>query len=290
MSPVVRHLSGAEVKSRKPNLTVDIAPAPERRGSRDDAATKGPVQMRHLSDLRQSVRVRMVSELSNASISSGEEGRPSPALTTMRPRYGKEYQCVDRRRLYEEGSPFSPQRSPSVTSSVFTFDNMLSNLRGGVSGNCSSGENSPKYPSSLRSRIAGDHVSSSRNISPIVLDPMVDSPPAADARALLNYAEIDLSGAEMSPVSSVLRTPSRADKDKTEYALIDLVATSAASRVGRERARQREDTERIFEALSGELKDGKQGTRRSVALGERKGSAETKRTPSRDQRFGFSHR
>lgn len=241
--------------------------------------------MRHLSDLRQSDRVRIVSEMSSVSISSGEEGRPSPALTTMRPRYGKEYQCIDRRRLYEEDSPFSPQRSPSLASSVFTFDNTPSNLRGGVSGNCSSGENSPKYPPSLRSRIANDHVSSSRNVSPIVLDPMVDSPPAVDSKELLNYAEIDLSATELAQFASAQRAVSKTDNDKTEYALIDLVATSVASRVGREHARQREDKERM---ASIELREGKLGSSgRSLAIIERKGSADVKRTPSKDQRFGL---
>lgn len=248
------------------------------------AAGKGPSQLRHLSDLRQPDRVRIVSEMSSVSISSGEEGRPSPALTTMRPRYGKEYQCVDRRRLYDEDSPFSPQRSPSLASSVFTFDNATSNLRGGVSGNCSSGENSPKYPPSLRSRIANDHVSSSRNVSPIVLDPMVDSPPAVDARVLLNYAEIDLSATELAQFSLTQRAAaaSRMDNDKTEYALIDLVATSVASRVGREHARQREDKERMA-SIEGKL--GSSG--RSLTMIERKGSTDVKRTPSKDQRFGL---
>lgn len=39
MSPIVRHLSGTEGKSRKPNLIVNIAPTFERRGSRDDIGT-----------------------------------------------------------------------------------------------------------------------------------------------------------------------------------------------------------------------------------------------------------
>lgn len=247
------------------------------------AATKGQVQLRHLSDLQQITRSRMVSELSNVSISSGEDSRPSPALTMMRPRYGREYQCVDRRRLHEEGSPFTPQRSPSVAS-VFTFDTVPSSLRFGASGNCSSGENSPKYPAGLRCRIAGDLVSSPRNISPIVLDPMVDSPSVPAEKVSLNYAEIDLSGASVQRAAS-----SRTDRDKIEYALIDLIATSAASRVGREHARQREDKERLAEFLLSDLKEGKLGIGgRSAALGERKGSTEQpKRTPVKDQRFGF---
>lgn len=258
---------------------------------------KGPVQLRHLSDLRLSCRSRMVSDLSSVSISSGEEGRPSPALTTMRPRYGKEYQCVDRRRLLEESSPFTPQRSPSVASTVFTFDvhNVVS--RSSASGNCSSsGENSPKYPASLRSRRNNDHVTSSRNVSPIVLDPMLDvspTPPCVEQNAMLNYAEIDLSSAE--PImATVQRAGSRTDKDRTEYAMIDMVLTSAASRVGREHARQREDIlgrkERKAEALSGETKEGKPGNGGRGAP-ERKGSAEPRRTQSmassREQRFGL---
>lgn len=109
---------------------------------------------------------------------------------------------------------------------------------------------------------------------------------------MLNYAEIDLSAAE--PImATVQRAGSRTDKDRTEYAMIDMVLTSAASRVGREHARQREDIlerkERKAEALSSEMKEGKPGNGRGAL--ERKGSAEPRRTQSmassREQRFGL---
>ena len=188
-----------------------------------------------------------------------DSNRCSLAITTMRPRNGHEYQLIDRRRLAEHSASadWLAQRSPASVTSIFTFDTTLSRYGGG---NWSSGEESPKNPS-MRSRIdsspaaASAYVnmapSSSRNGSPIILDAIHDIQRQYDAgaaaAALINYADIDLTqmtGGTDAPSpkpSGGGAAFKREDMSMTEYAIIDIAATSAAAVAGREHARLRED-------------------------------------------------
>ena len=199
----------------------------------------------------------------------------SPAATTLRPRFGKEYSRVDRRRLVEElsinsaeSSPAAlPGASPSTVSTVFTFDvgggaGTASSSRAGsfVSDSCCSTDNdSPKSPA--LGRIHGnpppEHVymnicfpNARRAGSPLVVDTSSGAGgsrfSAEQSTALLNYAKIDLSGSgsEDGGRSKVVAGAGskRGGGENVEYAMIDMVATAAASRVGKEHAKQREDS------------------------------------------------
>ena len=184
----------------------------------------------------------------------------SPAITTMRPRFGKEYKRIDRKKLAEElnmplpgqsSVTHSSEPSPS-TPTVFTFECIpTANLRSPHGSAYSSvGDASPKYPHSVTSatRHSKDpayvNMSFLQNSSSVILDstPPPQSPGAhsilsENSEVLLNYAEIDLSesGKGKKPVRPLQK------KGGVEYAVIDMVATAAASRVGREHAQLRED-------------------------------------------------
>ncbi|KAK2161168.1 hypothetical protein LSH36_120g03051 [Paralvinella palmiformis] len=184
----------------------------------------------------------------------------SPAISTMRPRFGKEYKRIDRKKLAEElnmplpgqsSVSHSTEPSPS-TPTVFTFECIpAASLRSPHSSAYSSvGDASPKYPhcptSATRHSKDPAYVNLSflPNSSSVILDstPPPQSPGAhsilsENSEVLLNYAEIDLSesGKGKKPVRPLQK------KGGVEYAVIDMVATAAASRVGREHAQLRED-------------------------------------------------
>lgn len=199
----------------------------------------------------------------------------SPAATTLRPRFGKEYSRVDRKKLVEElslsdsspapatggnGTGMVTQQSPSTASSVFTFDvaSMASSRTSFLSDSYSTDNDSPKSPSVLSrvsaTREAPDHVymnicfPNARSGSPLIVDTRPGSAlsgissNAEQSNALLNYAEIDLSGSGGEEGSKRVGKGRRADNHRVEYAMIDMVATAAASRVGKEHAKQREDS------------------------------------------------
>ena len=208
------------------------------------------------------------SDTPSSSVRSDElKNCTSPASTTLRPRSGKEYKKLDRRKLAEDlNIPLEellPPKSPSVSSSVFTFDSTTS-LRASPASAYSCGEDSPNMLSqhrdyvnrseSLRSSDAchhRDYVNHSESLRSSEACQNRDyvnhsdslrssdtSPPGSctclATEALLNYAEIDLSDSESS------RAPGRSGNE-IEYAIIDMVATVTASRVGKEHAQLRED-------------------------------------------------
>jgi hypothetical protein len=230
------------------------------------------------------------------------ESSPAPA-TTLRPRFGKEYQRVERRHhrgLVDNGGNVTP--SPATTSSsnstVFTFDvaSMASRMSF-VSDNPGGGSDSadsPRSPSVAMLRHGGgggpEHVymnigfPSGRAASPVIVEARPPGSPysyagAEQSNALLNYAEIDLRHASSSSNGprgdggGGIVTGSRAGTERVEYAMIDMVATVAAARVGKEHAKEREDSLR--------RKDGLGGLRRSDSEGwRRRGNTPTPRTPT----------
>ena len=148
----------------------------------------------------------------------------SPTTTRLRPRYGTEYQRIER-RLGSGGfdvvdncstSSSTPQPSPYsvASSSVFTFDT------------CSCDGDCP--PPSLPCRPERTYI----NIVP-------HSRTASDSTSTpveVNYAEIDLT-----PMTDSQHQLQRKDHtEPTPYAVIDLEATAAAAQTGREHARRRE--------------------------------------------------
>ncbi|XP_013385075.1 mediator of RNA polymerase II transcription subunit 1 [Lingula anatina] len=209
-----------------------------------------------------------VSDLTNGSSTDNKQQgskdsvRSSPASTTLRPRFGKEYQTVDRKRLLADskspvlGSPARSPRSPALTpTSVFTFDLAQPGSPTKVSiqssPNHSRGDPQPfshspshyyvQYDNKLDSpkaiyvnvaspRAVYMNVDLSPPSSPVLPQPSEQSNP------MLNYAEIDLTH-----TGAVLRRPSQ-KTCMTEYTTIDMVATVAAQRVGKEHAQLREDS------------------------------------------------
>ena len=195
------------------------------------------------------------SDTPSSSVRSDElKNCTSPASTTLRPRSGKEYKKLDRRKLAEDlNIPLEellPPKSPSVSSSVFTFDSAIS-LRASPASAYSCGEDSPNmlnhrreyvnHSESLRSAEASQHCSRDYVNHSESMRSSEASPPGSctclvgdTTEALLNYAEIDLSDSESS------KPPGRSGNE-IEYAIIDMVATVTASRVGKEHAQLRED-------------------------------------------------
>ncbi|XP_045213792.2 uncharacterized protein LOC123564348 [Mercenaria mercenaria] len=164
----------------------------------------------------------------------GEEVvRSSPASTILRPRSGKEYQKIERRRTVDESStsPLTTPQSPA-TGSVFTFDNYGTvSLSSGVSGQGE--QHSPKVikPSqseqvsmcaaSLRSESVQSPRALYMNIdftdftppeSPL-LPPCTASQPMDQMEPMLNYAEIDLSESGRNDSSAQLRKLNYAEMD-----------------------------------------------------------------------------
>jgi len=146
----------------------------------------------------------------------------SSTSTRLRPRYGTEYQRIERRLgvggvdVVDDCSTSSstPQPSPYsvASSSVFTFDNC----------SCDGDEPPPPLPARAR-RPEPTYV----NIAPHARS-------ASDVE--VNYAEIDLSGT----TDDRHRLRTREPTEPTPYAVIDLEATAAAAQTGREHARLRE--------------------------------------------------
>jgi len=150
----------------------------------------------------------------------------SATATRLRPRYGTEYQRIER-RLGAGGfdvvddcstSSSTPQPSPYsiASSSVFTFD---------IS-SCDSDDLPPPLP--VRSR----------RPEPTYINLAPHARSASDsgsAQVEVNYAEIDLTGTIDNQCQ-----PRRSDNvEPTPYAVIDLEATAAAAQTGREHARLR---------------------------------------------------
>lgn len=185
----------------------------------------------------------MFTEAETVSGSSGNS-TSCTAATTMRPRFGREYHRPDRRHLVDATPPPPASASSSASaSSVFTFDVGSVASSSSRLSDCSTDTESPRSPPHVYMNICFAR----RSGSPVILDPV--PPPltsatstATDNAALLNYAEIDLSGGNASSSSSTSRH--RSSTGRVEYAMIDMVATTAAARAGKEHARQREDSSR----------------------------------------------
>lgn len=151
----------------------------------------------------------------------------SATTTRLRPRYGAEYQRIERR--YAGGgfdvvddcstSSSTPQPSPYsiASSSVFTFD----------TSSCDGDDPPPPLP--VRARRS----------EPTYINLAPHSRTASDsasAQVEVNYAEIDLTAT----TDSRRELRRRENTEPTPYAVIDLEATAAAAQTGREHARLRE--------------------------------------------------
>ena len=244
-------------------------------GKRGGSSAASPSQLSTLPRLTKGHRSGNQSEASLSSCGSTdttttqvpEDHKTSPALTTLRPRSGKEYQRVDRKKLAEDlnvpplsaGAPVAGDKltaqSPSVASTSFSFDaaSILSE-RKSFSSAWSSGEDSPKYPPSLCSRQSSFREHHYMNLFPrneslVIVEATPPGSPRPHSRVSnmsevqLNYAEIDLTEMEDRRGGRGRgRSHVRRDTAPTEYAVIDMEATAAASRVGREHARLRESS------------------------------------------------
>lgn len=202
--------------------------------------------------------------------------RSSPASTILRPRSGKEYQKIERRRTLDDSNATSPLTTPQspANCSVFTFDNLGTPSLG-------SSQAEPQSPKLQKVPSNAEQASlcpSSRSEiiqSPRALYMNIDfsetTPPDSPAptfvaleqvEPMLNYAEIDLSDsarnenqdrklnyAEMDLSTTERRSSSFRQTKKgkkmpepipIEYSMIDMVATRAAQKARKEHAQSRD--------------------------------------------------
>ena len=232
------------------------------------------------------------STISQRSTRSHNDHKSSPASTTMRPRSGKEYQKLDRRKLAEIGllsdSPSPKEKTPKDTPNspkVFTFDvpDQLQ-VTSANSSIHSSATNSPRSPAVTRLQLVENpyvnitlpvdraDVSASLNDTPPASPYSAISNTSDSSSPLLHYAEIDMTHSTSKRRSKPTSTRSRrANKTDTEYAMIDIVATNAASRVGKEHAQNRENTLRRRDEKSAAREEASKENGKSP--GHRKASA-----------------
>ena len=191
----------------------------------------------------------------DSSILGEETVRSSPASTILRPRSGKEYQKVERRRTMETTddsattSPLTTPQSPAG-GSVFTFDTPYIS-----SGSCFGELQSPKFSKLSQAELASMSISlrSDSVQSPRVMYMNIDmSPPesplpsamsfpAEQLEPQLNYAEIDLTEAGRSESFRQKRISRRTTEPAIiEYSMIDMVATRAASKARKQHALNRD--------------------------------------------------
>ena len=175
--------------------------------------------------------------------------RSSPASTILRPRFGKEYQLVERKKSEKCGGTYnletcSPQ-SP-LKSLVFTFDNLLTTASLNAEGSSSPIQQGPQKPDPSYVNLGQDAGMDGDPMSSYVNVDM--TPPCSpftkqlglieQAELQLNYAEIDLS----SQLSSCNQSKTIGSRSSViDYATIDMVATVAAQKAGREHAQSRGD-------------------------------------------------
>ena len=237
-----------------------------------DGGTRGLA--RAGSDRSETLSVSSYSSSGTTSVCSEDQTKTSsPAATTLRPRFGREYQKVDRRRLAEElnvplattttteqqTSTTSSQPTSVASNSIFNFDvGSLSSYRSNPPSAYSSGTDSPHSPSLLQRRWRDpDYVNICIPASALDSPRFTNTPPPSSPHSIsgmsvysnstLHYAEIDLSGSEgTSGTSQVIHGKDGA----TDYAMIDMIATAAASRVGKEHAQLREDSLRRTDSRS----------------------------------------
>lgn len=197
----------------------------------------------------------------DSSVYGEETVRSSPASTILRPRSGKEYQKIERRRTLETAddstttSPLTTPHSPAA-GSVFTFDTTFIG-----SATCGGDLHSPKLGKISQAELASMSISfRSDNVqSPRVMYMNIDmSPPASplptnlslpanltlpaeQLEPQLNYAEIDLTeaGRSESLVQSK-RSKRITEPSQIQYSMIDMVATRAASKARKQHALTRD--------------------------------------------------
>ena len=189
-----------------------------------------------VSDLASADSLSLASLDTNSNYQSEEPVRSSPASTILRPRSGKEYQKVERRRTLDDSSATSPLTTPQspILGSVFTFDNIgtAASILSGVSSSCCD-PHSPKLfkGGSSMSEQASVSARSDSVMSPLAFYMNLDftselSPPESPMLApaeqvdpTLNYAEIDLSEAGRSEAAAQAM-----NKTTLNYAEMDLTA------------------------------------------------------------------
>lgn len=186
------------------------------------------------------------------SICSENALRNSPAYTVMRPRAGNCYIVLERKRPLNESlssSPSQTPRSPSMNSSVFTFD-QVSQFSA-----FSKDRDSPNLPKFSRSESLYSKFSErtfSNKISYMNFETSPpSSPPFSQSMSLtgeqperqLNYAEIDLREKPIRKSRKASQKSLKMQKSTSiEYAMIDMEATIAIQRAGQEHKMFRVDS------------------------------------------------
>ena len=252
-------------------MTLFLFTEVDREDEKDE--TKKATLVVDISDCGDQTDSQSLSSMESAS--HGEEYvRSSPASTILRPRSGKEYQKVERRRTTTEDSnttsPLTTPQSPA-SGSVFTFDMMnpstssAMSYYGDVSAQVLSRMTSPEQVSictSMKSETVGSPKAFYMNLDFFNSTPP-ESPrlPPEQLDAQLNYAEIDLSDTACTEVPALSRKINYADMDLSfsdrmgsfrqtkkksieavpiEYSMIDMVATQAAQKARKEHAQTRD--------------------------------------------------
>lgn len=232
-----------------------------------------------------------------------DEIKASAASTTLRPRFGMEYKKLDRRKLADDlnmsliDGPNTPN-SPSINSSVFTFDTTSTASRMSSISAFSLGNDSPKSPSLCRGSHDHDYVNlpiRDYTDSPRFMDMTPPRSPALSgiseqSNPLLNYAEIDLSQTDDSKKP---RKPA-SRSSQIEYAMIDMVATAAAAKVGKAHVQLREDSLRRKDRRPPDEQQGskeyisrrthRERTKSSSSFAKERKSS-TSRSGSKDRKF-----
>lgn len=199
------------------------------------------------SDNKVGSTVAITDSIDNLSLSShssdttsirGEEAqKASPATTLLRPRSGKEYQKVDRKKLSEDISQPEP-RTPTTPTGVFTFEETMMSSES-PSRNCyigGRGNHSPKSPDSTSTSSEGrpipprigdpnyvgakdrDRVYMNLDMTPPGTPPSnscysVSPQPLEQTNPYLNYAELDLSPGHKNRPNVMRDTPQARPKD-----------------------------------------------------------------------------
>ena len=228
--------------------------------SSSEQETKCSTIVVNLTDMGDDADRLSVSSL-DSNIHGEETVRSSPASTILRPRSGKEYQKIQRRRTTDTtddsvtASPLTTPQSPAGAS-VFTFDTTFisSTMSGGELHSPKLGKLSQAELASMSYSLRSDSVQSPRamymNIdlsppeSPLPANlslPANLTLPAEQLEPQLNYAEIDLSEAgRLDSLPYSKRSRRTTEPAQIEYSMIDMVATRAASKARRQHALTRD--------------------------------------------------
>lgn len=243
-------------------------------------------------------QIDAISISSNSSSTVSEETvRSSPASTLLRPRSGKNYQLVERRRLVTDSPDSSPGITPSspTNESVFTFD--LATSPSKLSVMSKEGASPCPRPPVRLSSLPGYVQSMEALCSPKLMYMNVDMTPPPSPLVLsslpisegmerqLNYAEIDLSLPPRKQIGRVKKPVKKSvpNKKVIAYAMIDMVATAAAQKARKEHAESRGDNlSRQHSQVSVAPSQGETTRKHSGALShDRKSSISSSNTKER---------